>query len=144
MAVTAVTKKNYFQVLWVFTLILCIAGFVLNVSETFHKFFNKATLVLSSTKADQDALPLPVFVICNQTAFKEPDSSKSVWAEQEYLEQTINPFNILLEISKYSPLTESNGNFHPAIYHTSELNTAYMGRCLCIELNETQVREHLN
>ena len=135
------TKSDLLHVLKVATLIVCIVGFVMNCSETFHKYFSGATLLLLSIQSHWTSRPLPVFMICNSTSYKNPSNSESIWNLQRYMDQTRDTGEILHNISIYSP-TNSKPSYkiEPAKYYTSELNTAYQGRCLFIELNETKVR----
>ena len=135
-------ETDCLQILRIPTLLLCIVGFALNSRETFQKYFNKATLVLTSTQQHHKSLPLPVFIICNQTSFKRPSRNISVLNYQEYIKQTRNPFETLLNISKFSALQSRDfKEFRPVVLHAKELNTIYQGRCLCLDLNQTKVRE---
>ena len=67
---SVIQRANILRLLRAAALLACLTGFVLNSGETFEKYFNGSTLVLSSTEDMQKDLPLPVFVICNYSAFK--------------------------------------------------------------------------
>ena len=111
------------------------AGFIVNSFGTFYKYFSKATLVLSWTESHHSWLPLPVFLICNQSAFKNPHHVSSPWQMEEYTRQTRDPSEILHQVSIFSPLNHSRQEY-PADYKASELNTAFQGRCVSIQLEE--------
>ena len=129
-----------FQALRAVTLLLCLTGFVLNSYETFNKYFKQATLVLSSTQHWKTELPLPVFVLCNISAFKETPANSSIWRASQYLDMTRNPKEILSNIHLYNPTSKSI-LLNPSSYTTEELRTVYFGRCLTIKLTNNVLKK---
>ena len=120
-------KSITHHVLVIATLFLCLGGFLYNTYETFYKFITGARLVLTLSTS-QSQLPLPVFVLCNHTAYKElPIGNNTIWQQEKYLELTRDPLNMLFDVK------DGNG---VVSYTAKELHTTLQGRCLAIEIHQ--------
>ena len=62
-------SHGVYRALWIVTFVFCFSGFLLETKTTWEKFWNEATLVMTS-RNNHSQLPLPVFAICNYSAFK--------------------------------------------------------------------------
>ena len=134
MTLNTICKNKTYYALVTISLILCIGGFINNSYETFNKFISGAGLVLTLSQY-RDQLPLPVFVLCNHTAYKELPyevtyGNDTIWHEKRYLELTRDPNNMLLNMT--------NGMIIDSIvnYTTQELHTSLHGRCLSIYVHQ--------
>ena len=125
--------------LMVVSLALCLAGFIYNTYGTFDKFILNAKLVVTSSEDSDEPLPLPDFVLCNETAYKKyPTKGKShIWQEVKYLELTRNPEEIFLDLSKGLKNSSSTEQNDKIIHKRTNLSTAFQGRCSVIHTHKT-------
>ena len=127
--IMAKTTYNYFVFI---SSVICLCGFIYNTHETFDKFINSATLVLREAQSHQ-CLPLPTFVLCNDTAYKEIPSLQRfpIWQEDTYLELTRNPLEMLVSIEE-----RNNTGLRRINYTEENLNTVSHGRCQVIHIHQ--------
>ena len=128
-------EKSLRGSLVVVSIAFCLAGFIYNTYGTFDKFILGAKLVITSSEDNNDPLPLPDFVLCNETAYKEyPTLGKSpIWQKVKYLELTRNPEEIFVDIKNFT----SNYEFHNISHKRTDLYTAFQGRCSVIHTGKT-------
>ena len=131
-------KEIFLKGLKILTLIGCILGFTYNSYETLEKYFNHATLVLASSKT-QKQLPAPDVILCYVNAFTEAPNRKTFLIEENYINVTRNPFDILRDKKiRQSNLGDTLGDAYNKLinYTAKELNTAYSGRCLVLKFKD--------
>ena len=126
----AMTKSlpKLYKFLRLSTYIGCLFGFVFNSFEVFQKFIQSTTLVLSYTQAANE-LPLPVFVFCNGSSYKQ-FPNVSIYRREEYLKQTRDHDTFLRRIYLYGSDEDLDSN----LFSKSELLTSIYGRCLSFKL----------
>ena len=117
------------------SIVLCVGGFIYNTFGTFEKYILAATTVVVTTQ-NKNELPLPVFVICNDTAYKkipkDSISNETMWQVKRYLQETRNPAEMQVRLVDF--------NTQVPVNHTAKmLHTAYYGRCKVIKI-EPKVR----
>ena len=102
MGLQNVAKSKIYRAFVAGSLILCIAGFTWNTFETIDKFISAAKLVLTESTESYAELPYPVFVFCNNTAYREiPSLNESpMWQFEDYINLTRNPGEIINKITK--------------------------------------------
>ena len=120
------------------SLVICVGGFIHNTFGTFEKFILGAKLVLITTQ-DTNHLPLPTFVICNDTAYKQlPKDKNTIWQEKEYVSLTRNPEEMQVQDIKVH-VDDNSRSTQRVNYTENELRTVYNGRCNVIKV-DLQVR----
>ena len=119
-------KIHLYRLFVVTSVLLCIAGFIWNTFGTFENFILGAKIVQSDKQANEQ-LPLPVFVLCNDTGYKEiPFWEDGIWQEDQYLKITRNPEEMV-----------TPGPFNSSLNLTKEdLYTAEYGRCSVIRSHQ--------
>ena len=121
-------KGKLFHSLVLTSAIFCIGGFIYNSYETFEKFISGAHIVLTSSQSHTN-LPLPVFVLCNETAYKElPYGENSIYQLSKYLQLTRDPREMMFDLRD---VFYKGAN---VIYNVQDLHTVVHGRCLVIQL----------
>ena len=124
-------KHQIYKTIVVISVVFCIGGFIFNTYGTFDKFISQARLVVTSSQSS-DFLPLPVFAICNETAYKKlPFGNDTMWREESYLKLTRNVDEILFGIRGSS----TDGSMFKVNYTSAELRTIFQGRCLVIHVH---------
>ena len=125
------TTKAMLKALKVFTALACIVCFVLNTFGTFKKFFDGSKLVVTSTQENNE-LPLPVLLLCQESAFTEMDSEGIMrWSKGKYLNRTTDPAEISIK-KLWSTRVDYLVN-----YTLGTLNTMFSGRCMTITIHQT-------
>ena len=119
--------------LQVATAVVCVALFVVNVLGTALSFFNKATVVFSTTQTTNTELPLPAFLICNGYPYQSVgDGSTSLWDGNVYLNATRDPKDFGVSLQTVS-LYGVGIDVDPKLYSTKVVNTVFHGRCLFLK-----------
>ena len=124
-------RDKLFRTLSLFTSIVCLALFFWFVYYICKKYFDNATLVLSSTQEQLGELPLPALIACYRTPYKR-FSNITIWNKEEYSSLTDDPQNMVRWVwIENCPFCKG---FRPK-FNLSELVTVYSGRCLKIEVD---------
>ena len=123
-------KAEIYKMVKISTYILCLGGFIINSFETFQKYIQKTTLVLSSTQ-EATELPLPAFVFCNGSSYQQ-FTNVSIYRKEEYLKQTRDPTTYLERIYFYG----SDQNLDNNLYSETALLSSLFGRCLAVQLRK--------
>ena len=64
-------KDNFYSLLKITTLLICMGFFLLNSWQTMEKYFQHESILVSRTQKKRQELPLPSFLLCNGSAFKK-------------------------------------------------------------------------
>ena len=64
-------KDNFYGLLKITTLLICMGFFLLNSWQTMEKYFQHESILVSHTQRKHHELPLPSFLLCNGSAFKK-------------------------------------------------------------------------
>ena len=114
------------------TAIACTLCFIINSFVTFQMFFKGSSLVLLSIQENSE-LPLPVMILCSQSAFKAVDQDGIMgWSKEKYLEQTMDPFKIDVNVATFN---RANGQrIELENVKLRKLNTMFSGSCLTIDI----------
>ena len=124
-------KSKLYRNLKILTSLVCMVLFFWLVFHICQKYFDNATLVLSSTQDQLKELPLPSLLGCYKTPYKRI-SNITIWNKEEYSSLTDDPRNIVKHLK-----IEDCPFCHGVIpsHAVSELATVYQGRCLKIDVD---------
>ena len=135
-----ISKENWLKTFKAVVLILCITGFALNTWETIKKYkeSNEGSTFQLTFPEKENELPMPVFVLCNETAYKRKMTTKEHsnlnFNETFYMNQTKNPDHFMPFKRLY--FEWHNDEKRLVNYTTQELRTTYHGRCLAIKIDD--------
>ena len=87
-------RGHVISVLKVFTLFICLGGFIANSFIIFTQFIGKKTITSQNTE-NNDRLLLPSFTICSLSGFKEEMDDYDDLVLKNYLNKTLNLEEIL-------------------------------------------------